>query len=333
MKQKGKNNWFILMVLFVFLSVAITAGCGGGGGDGDGGSSDSGISYTGSREQATINSTDAEQIITSAYQGGSVGAVVGIVQNSTTNYSGQPRTFIVIQSLENVIEKIDISDSIASGAIQTESGTINGNCGGSASYSISYDDQTGSFNGTFTYNNYCNNGSTVSGSVGVSGQIDLNTDTITQFNVSFNTLTFTSGNDSFTISGTISATSSDPTTSVTMNILLRDNITRKVYWLENYTCTVTSEATYVDLQVSGRFYHPDYGYIVLSTPTPFRIYTGNMWPPQGVLIVEGRPGSAGGNTKARLAALSSTQYQVDADMDGDGVFDDYNSGPRDWSSI
>ena len=337
-----KRMWELKKVfsMFVFLaltvSVLLTA-CGGGGGggsDGGGGSGgDSSISYTGSTSQATVNSTNAEQIATSGYQGGSSGALFGVVQSGMGGSIEQSRLLMVAQALETAIREVNISEGIVAGAIQTGSRTVNGNCGGSYSYTISYDDVTGAFNGTFNFSSYCNDGSTISGSVSASGQINLNTRVIMQFNMSTTSLIFTSGNDSFTISGSFNIIINGSTTTATMNILLKDNATGKIYWLQNHTLTITRAATYVDGQISGRYYHPDYGYITISTTTPFRINNGSKWPFQGVLIVEGMAGSASGNTSARLTVLSATQYQVVADTDGDGAFDDYDSGPKNWSSL
>ena len=44
-------------------------------------------------------------------------------------------------------------------------------------------------------------------------------------------------------------------------------------------------------------------------------------------------GTQGGNTKARLNFLSATEFLVEADTDGDGLYDDYSSGTLLWSDI
>lgn len=85
------------------------------------------------------------------------------------------------------------------------------------------------------------------------------------------------------------------------------------------------ESGYVEFEVSGRYYDPDYGYVDFHTDTPFHIDDGDEWPSAGVLIVEGE-----GGTEAQLTALSSTTYIVDADTDGDGIYD-WDSGVLNWS--
>jgi hypothetical protein len=105
-----------------------------------------------------------------------------------------------------------------------------------------------------------------------------------------------------------------------MDILLRDNSNNEVYWVRNYRIEVTegsdSTGDYTDIVISGQFYNPDHGYITISTQTPIRVYDTD-----------------GGITKARLTFVSSTTYQVVADTDGDGDFDDYDSGVLLWANL
>jgi hypothetical protein len=114
-----------------------------------------------------------------------------------------------------------------------------------------------------------------------------------------------------------------------MSIFLKDNKDGKVYWVD-YTMNFWAGSNYVDFGVSGKYYHPDHGYVVISTSTNFRVYFGSKWPSQGVLILDGKTGIAGGSTKARLTVVSSTTYRIEADTNGDGVYD-WNSGILSWS--
>jgi hypothetical protein len=60
-----------------------------------------------------------------------------------------------------------------------------------------------------------------------------------------------------------------------MTMLLEDNSTGAVYWVRDYTMTVTEVAYAVTFEISGYFYDPDYGYALLSTAVPFLIYYGD----------------------------------------------------------
>ena len=88
--------------------------------------------------------------------------------------------------------------------------------------------------------------------------------------------------------------------------------------------TVVEDPAFEEIDFSGTFYHPDYGYVVVSTQLRFRIDTFDIYPSQGILVVSGA-----GNTKARFTAVSTVSYQVEADTDGDGSYD-YDYGLVDW---
>jgi hypothetical protein len=118
-----------------------------------------------------------------------------------------------------------------------------------------------------------------------------------------------------------------------MTMLLQDNSTGKVYKVEAYTLTLTEQVNYADVELlSGRYFDPDYGYVSITTTTPLRIYVGDNYPSDGVIVVTGNTGIAGGSTMARLTALNSTTYQIEADTNGDGAYD-WNSGVLNWSDL
>lgn len=79
---------------------------------------------------------------------------------------------------------------------------------------------------------------------------------------------------------------------------------------------------------TGRYFVHDYGYVNLSTEKPFRIYDNDFWPSSGAAIATGDLG-----TKAKLSAINSSSFIVEADTDGDGLFDDYSSGAIFWAAI
>ncbi len=326
-----KNSLRIMGVgLAVLLAVSLTA-CGGGGG---GGGSPAGASYTGLITQATIDENNAEDLVTGAYQGGHTGAVignVGAIQTGQSGNVGRPRMLKVSQVLEGALRQVDLmsrSSGSFVGTIYTESDTIYGDCGGSASYTVRVDDETGDFSGSATFINYCDDGVTISGGASFSGQVDIYEELL-NFSFSFNNLTGTLGSDSFTLDGDISVDVTGSSAIMIMTMLLRDNSTGEVCLVEDYNMTVTVGWDYVDVEVSGRYFDPDYGYVIITTPTPFRIYYDNYFPSDGVLVVIGDTGIGGGSTNARLTVLSPTTYQVEADTNGDGTYD-WNSEILIW---
>jgi hypothetical protein len=339
MKSSLETMGMLSILYMILLSVFLCACGGDGGGGGDG---PAGISYTGVTTPAAIDENNAQDLAIGAYQGGSTagsagGAAggLGAVQIDGTEGTSSPRTLKLSRALEDSLRRVDLmsrSGGISLGAVYEETDTVYGDCGGSASYTITVDDVNGEFSGRFNYDDYCSQGVTLSGRVSFSGEVDVDTGDILTFTFSFNNLTATSGSDSFTLRGDISYDVNDSSISVSMDMLLKDNNTGKVYWARDCTMTWTEGAGYVEFEWSGRYYDPDEGYVVVSTNTPFVIYDGDDWPSEGVLVIKGDTGSEGGITKARLTVLSSTTFQVEADTDGDGSYD-WDSGVLYWSDF
>ena len=115
-----------------------------------------------------------------------------------------------------------------------------------------------------------------------------------------------------------------PSGSATIEMYVRDNVSGKCVWIHNYTVIVTEEAGYSDIDITGTIYLHDHGYVVVSTPTPFRFYDGYTHPSTGILLVRGSAGK-----QARLVVVDgipeSSGYFVQADLNGDDVFE--------WTSL
>lgn len=319
----------ILLFLVLLTALPCMYGCGGGGGGG-GGAAVSGITYTGITTQASVNMTNGVDIAERAYNGGEIGSDLGGLGAVQELKTGRPRYIEIVKAVKEAVIQVDVQappEAVGMGAIVSESDTIPGSCGGTASYSIQVNTITGEFSGSMNFNNYCSEGTTVSGSAQFSGAVNpAATEEKTHFSLTFSSLTATSGADSITLAGSISCTFTS-STSFTADIegYEQDNISEKVYWVNNYVLTCTVYSDYIQFEVSGRFYNPDYGYVELSTPTPFRIYSGNDAPSQGVMIVSGQ-----NNTKARLTANSdAATFVVDVDANGDDTYE-WTSGNVNW---
>ena len=179
------------------------------------------------------------------------------------------------------------------------------------------------FNGTMNFNSYCSEGAVISGSVDFSGKLDVTDEEFLYLNLSFNDVSTVSGGDSFTSTGTMNLDFTVSPETATVNMLMKDNVSGKVYKIENVFMTFKEDSDYVYITMSGRFYDPDYGYVDLSTPVPFRFYADDEWPSQGELFIDGNTGIAGGSTSAELIAVSTSLCEINADTDGDGELDDY----------
>ncbi len=70
--------------------------------------------------------------------------------------------------------------------------------------------------------------------------------------------------------------------------------------------------------MSGTFYNPDYGFVRLNTEpnSPLEIANADEHPRAGAIIIKGKNNSA-----VKLTAIDNTYCRVEADTDGDGIYD------------
>jgi hypothetical protein len=325
----------VAAVAAISLFLSLAPGCGGGGGDGGvapAPPAPASIVYNGITTQTVVTAANAEDLATAALGAGEFGLASAAKVEGTSAY---PRYLKLVDILRRSTENIELTSTSqpVAGAIVPVSGTRYGNCGGSASLTGTLDDQTGDTSGTMTFSNYCSNGITMNGVVSYSGIYDLVNDEFDVFSMTTSNLGATDGVSSFAIGGTITYDYRNVPIVVTMDMMLQDGASGKVYWADGYLINIWDYAGYTDYSMTGQSYHPDYGYVDVTTPTLFRIYDTDDYPSQGVLEIVGDIGTGGGNTRARLTALTNTTYQVIADTNGDGDFTDpgdYDSGTLNW---
>jgi hypothetical protein len=101
----------------------------------------------------------------------------------------------------------------------------------------------------------------------------------------------------------------------------------EVFWVNDYTLAIFEGVDYADVEVSGRFYHPTYGFVDLSTILPVRIFNIDDWPAFGELQVVGEDG-----TKARLLVFNKNSCRIIVDTHGNGTYD-YESDDMSWSDL
>jgi hypothetical protein len=305
----------------------------------DGGGGAAGVTYSGATTAAAVTSSNAVVIASTAYQGGNssgsltlVGVAVSPADQSGGGLSPVPAVAIS-RVLTDAVSAAHLGSPASSPAIVGASVSVSdtlpdGNCGGTASYSGTADDVTGAISATFSFNNWCNDGVTISGSVTVSGEVDVSgsTPVLVSLTFSFTVLTVSDGTDTFTGTGTISLDFGTTPESLTVAMDFSDG-SGAVYRVSNFVVAVTPTTGGEDVSLSGRFYHPDYGYGDVVTITPFFVATGDPFPSSGQLVVTGAA-----NSKARLTALSATQFQVEVDADGDDIYET-TVGPIDWTSL
>lgn len=312
---------FSCIIIFGFTGII---GCGGGGG----GSAPPPITYTGLTTQAQITDTNSVVLSSGAFGAGQTGSAfsgTGAVEKNSDGKIDSFRTFRISQTLMDAALQADLSSIPGPPYIgATESGSEPGPCGGTVSYTLQYNDATGAFSGSFTFSSYCDTGVTISGGTTVSGTINTGTSALEDIRFDFTNLS----DSSSTLKGYMDIDFTVSPILIGFDFLLKDTASSKVYWASNFVMNVTIATSYVDVNLSsGAYYDPDYGYVTITTPTPFRVYDVDAWPSSGVIVVTGT-----GNTKARLTTIDNTQCQIDADLDGDGT---YEWGPNtyNWADL
>ena len=331
--MKRKTIFVTLLGLLAMLGVL--AACGGGGGGDDGGGEDEAIpaSYDGETTQAVITAENAVAIISNAWglldTGRDLGEVVPMAESSAEPAGETP---VPSGTAGQITQQEVTSGQPKISATATDSGVLDGDCGGSVNYSIVTNDTTGAFSSQFTFFDYCTliDAETIflDGSLSASGQVDLDSETLTLFHLTFDELSFGEGSDTYAYTFTEgSSTYAFPLDmsgeTDTLDLVLRDNseFPRKTYWLNNYVITISYDyyGVFVDkVTFRGRFYDYDEGYVDISTPilNPLRV-PDTVLPTTGVLLFTG---AANSQAKLTFNEDGSTVLAVDGNRDGD--FDD-----------
>lgn len=343
-KAIHRKHLISLATLFA-AALAVTvfvSGCGGGGGGGGTGGppADSGITFTGQTSPAVIDAANAREIAAEAYKGMQTGESMnpfsGLQAAAAPSAFGRPIAIDLYETLEDALIQADITEHAHFGAaaVQTESDTLDDDCGGldTATYVITFDDVTGVFSGRFTFENFCSDGATFTGNTDFSGVVNVSGsggELFNSFSFSFDNLTLSTNGASFTLDGDLNYASGSSTPTVTLDMYIQDNMSSEVVWVDDYRLVYNGR--YVD--ISGTFYHHTHGRVTLVTEQDLDFGIGREYPSAGVMVFTGARGSAGGDAKVRIQAVSSTTCRITADIDGNASYDDFDSGIIQWTDL
>lgn len=295
--------------LFLILAgLSVLAGCGGGGS-----SPSPAPVYSGVTAQAVVTESNAKALSADAYSGSQLSSAVSGIAKEVAVGNGQPA---LLQSSAAILERsitriVAVSKSSAKVVAATAQDTIYGDGGGSFTFSINYDQISGAFNGTISFSQFKETATspTISGPISFSGVYSQVAGTFTSLNISLSNLTGGYGGKSFKLYGSVSYSLSGATKNVIMSVLLTDNVSGNAYWVKDFTLAFDGSL----LTVTGTYYDPVQGYVVISTATPLTVTAIDAMPTSGQLIFTGRNG-----TKARLT-FAAGSYTVEADL-GNGVY-------------
>ncbi len=306
----------------------IYSGCGGGGNDED--EISLSLSFTGVESAALITPENAQEIAASAFWGGAVGITLEALsafQVGWDDNSMDAPILNVLQVIDDAIQRVDLSsEGNAIAAVTTKEGRIGGGCGGNAFYTIGVDEETGTFSGTIAFNDFCDGEIILNAGSGFSGLFDNITNEFLELNFSFNNLIVTAGGQPFVFDGDSSFDKKSIPEIIEMEILIQ-NPSGRVFWVNSYILSIIEIEASLDIDITGRFYHPDFGFVDITDETTFRIFDTDDWPSSGTLFLKGAD-----NTSARLIALDAMTAEVTADTAGDG-FDDFETGAVNWENL
>jgi len=291
--------------------------------------SDTSTDFAGRTSQAVIDSANATDLSGGAFAGGITRfevASTGFNKASTATQVGAFRPLRLPLILQDSLQKIETASTVSGpfkSAGETKRGTLQGDCGGRLSYSIDFTYESGTFNGSFSFENYCDHGITLAGETDIDGTYEVDTGDFTTAHFSFADL----ADGTITLDGEISIDFLHPPMTATLSVHSKDIASGQVYWLKDYSMNITEFAGYMEIEIFGTFYHPDYGFVNLTTTEPFIVHHEDDWPTSGLFVIQGEK-----NTKAELSALDQLTCSIAVDTDGDGVFD-WDSGILNWTDI
>jgi hypothetical protein len=327
-----RKKYIILFALLVFSLPYIYGGCvvvfssGSVNRDIRKKESDSSTVLTGNTSAAVINAESAEELAGGAFAGGLIRGATESSASSQKPIDTQIGVFLPLRlplTLGEALRKIEFlqtSIRIFELNIQTESGIYDGSCGGSFAYDINLDRASAEFTATLSFADYCDQGVEISGEAEVNGIFEPETGDLLTANFIFDNLT----DGFFTLDGEIAIDFSDSPILAILIASAEDNASGQVYGLNNYSMNITEFAGYVEIEIFGTFYHPAYGFVIVTTTDAFVVHDEDEWPASGQIVIQGAD-----DTKAQLTAIDHLHYIIEADSDGDGRYD-WESGVLNW---
>jgi chloramphenicol 3-O-phosphotransferase len=336
MKNKAEKYGFRLKQMFIFLgSFLIISSCGGGGG---GGGQPAGVVYDGLTSQASITAANANKIFSILWNGGPSS---GPSSPSPAISNSAPSGYVHDGTMAALIKRLtgrtlsDLTD-FAKGSQSIRRAptpvhdTIYGSVSGTETVNGTLDSNTGLGTLTFTYENY-NDGDGYTYDGAVTAQVnafDLTYFTITDATLSFSLWTIKSNGVDVSLSGSMRMQMNLQTNSETLTVNMdgRDNMMEETFRFQNFVVTeVYNNILYPSSETesfSGRVYAAPYGYVDVSTVSPF-VYS---FYPQTNPDSGGPVALAGaGGSMAAVTPLSTSSVQIEVDADGDAVFETQNA--------
>lgn len=339
--MKGRSNCIKFLMVIIIVASMIIIGCGGSNSDDNDNNneeinteenkdeSDGSYSepqYHGETAPAEFSVTNFEAMMTTAFQRT---YEIGALDDESNGKNGlsyfEFSDFlysITEQSIkayidDSILPSLQISDAIKK---------MDGACGGSVNISLealeSIESKSMSLSATFSdycLNEFCSYENIfINGSVIITGDISISESgriEIYSISASFNDLLISSTYNVLYLNGQMEISASASNTLLNVNLTWEDLISEETYKIENMRYEMSSTDGTTSISFSGRFYHPAYGNFDINTEDAFIINeTGEII--SGSIVGHDQYGAS-----ARLTVVDTYSYHVEADLDGDGIYE------------
>ena len=329
----------ILVRITAGLMLATLAACGGGG-DGGGGGGTTAVVYSGVTSAAAITTTNASTITANVVGSDDASAIIGGISvessNVTQNQGTGPaelarRLGRILRDVAVRVKQGASTQQVAPGVLVPVNDVLACDFGGSMKITGSIDDVTGLGTLTVTFVDCVFLvGFTINGpSTWRIDGFDVFNLIPTDLTMSFARLMLRGAGLSIDAGGSIRFQEIGNTETITMNLDEINNNTGKMRKTVNLVIdTVILSPTSFNQTLTGQVYHSDFGYVDVTTVTPFFFGTLNqLFPDSGQILLTGAP-EGGGNRAIRVTALASppaalpaTLVRLSLDLDGNGAFE------------
>jgi uncharacterized protein YkuJ len=271
----------------------ITPGCGGGDDssesdtDGDQYTEVSNeIKYTGLTDKIDLSVGNSEQVIFNAYS---------FMLSTLSMYN----------------------PDFTSRSVETNSYTVDGECGGEAICKIEVNNDNTEYHVTITYDQYCSGDWVYNGGLSVT---DIYSDDDSSYHfqeIKFYEYSYSSSDTGYSTNGTLTVTEDESSTLAEIDLVVTNLVTLVQQWIRDGIAQieVKDEALYYSL--SGKYYHSQIGCVDIVTDDELVFGDSEEgYPSTGVFTVEGANGS-----KSKLDIYSIINYRILNDADGDGDYE------------
>jgi len=334
------RHWRIKLTVTAVVIAGFTflLSCGGGGGGGGSGGVTPSIPYSGINTAAFITSENAVYLATGAYFGmgqeDQSGDIISLSVETPSDGSSDPpqiNTLLLARTWERAVSTyLELHPPDRASPLARIDERMYGFCDGYADMDGSVNENNGDFSINITYQGFSDDCVLyMSGRTNESGNISPYDLDITHMTITYEALVFTNGRASVTQSGTWFMDYRQYPYREEINVVTRNDANGKTYWMRDYVVYSSTgwdgSSNYDEFDITGRYYDPDNGYVDISTEQALRIRYQEYYPYEGVLAIIGE-----GNTGARFVVNSNAAYHVTCDENGDGEYDDFDSGILHW---